>query len=84
MCEYCQSVLEYCGGEIDDSEGDKNLFEWNVQVFGAEIKTDFRVIDGEIVAFVWTGSSLESEWGASAKMNYCPMCGRKLEVKADG
>lgn len=78
MCDYCQSVLEYCGGEIDNSEGSKNLFEWESNIFGAEIKTDFCVMDSEIVALVWTGGSLEREWGASAKINYCPMCGRKL------
>lgn len=84
MCGYCQSVLENCGGEIDNGEGEKILFELKSYLFGAEVRTDFCVIDGEIVALVWTGDRLEREWGASAKINYCPMCGRKLEGEEDG
>lgn len=75
-------MCKYCCGNIDGEWARENIFDVNIKYsIGMMSKTLFHhavIRNGELVV------SLEDNAGnyfskESAKINYCPMCGRKLK-----
>lgn len=71
-CEYCQT--ETPCGEITDFAGAKDLLQYDFNFLGEDLSMYVNVFEGRL-DFV----NYDFNPFASVRINYCPMCGRKLE-----
>lgn len=72
MCEYCKDYNQKCLSERNDKMSRKGDFYSGIQTYIEENKLQINA-----VADVYEPNFTEK----SIKINYCPMCGRRLEDK---
>jgi len=71
-CEYCQT--EDNDGMIDDAINEKDLFQYDFNFMGEDISFACGVEMGELNFVNFDFNSF-----LKVRINYCPMCGRKLD-----
>ena len=71
-CEYCQ--VELPCGHVTESTSEKDLLEYTSTLMGDAYVLYLSILDGELTLINHDYNPF-----ASVKINYCPMCGRKLE-----
>lgn len=71
-------MCKYCEGAIYDFDH-KDLGHADIPIFGeyAEVTVDAFLTDGEVTNLAVGVGNLQP---ITVKINYCPMCGRKLNT----
>ena len=76
-CCYCQVEDSY--GQICESEGCRDLIHYDFSFMGEDLFVDVSIEQGKLVFTNYDYNRfLEQE------INYCPMCGRKLDHWKEG
>ena len=71
-CEYC--MTETPCGHIVDTVGHKDLIHYPFKFMDEDLSVNACIQTGELIF-----SNFDDNAFLSVKINYCPMCGRKLE-----
>lgn len=76
FCEFCQT--ETPCGHITDAQGERDLFGYEFDFLGEKLKIGAGITLDELEFF-----NFDYNRFAAIRINYCPMCGRKLEHWAE-
>ena len=71
-CRYCQ--VEDTDGRLCESEGCLDLIHYDFRFMGEELSMDVSIEQGKLVF-----TNFDYNRFLEQEINYCPMCGRKLE-----
>lgn len=69
-------MCKYCDYELEDNEP---ILETKFDVLGYKPLAQAWIRDDEIKLMIWGGKSMAPIKETKKKINYCPMCGRKLK-----
>ena len=72
-CKYCQAELP-CGEITDAAGGAKDLLQYDFNFMGEDLSMYVSVDEGKLIFVNYDYNPF-----ASVRIEYCPMCGRKLE-----